>query len=194
LVVVTRPRRWKAGLWALALAAIACKPSTPQVEESGPTYDIEEESLKIDGRPMRFGAPVDEWKQVLGPSSRQVDRAGGVEIWDDLGIFLAMSWDYPQTDPHVAAVWWTFQPHTGDFWPKHPFSGTLKVDGMRMHSRTTEGELKRSWSADNKPYDRPSSACGYTVGYETTDGEHGKLLAVYMRSRCRVANRPPPGF
>jgi hypothetical protein len=195
LVVVTRHvKAWIARLSMIAMAIVdvACKASPP-IEHGGPTCEIEEDNLKINGAPMRFVTSVREWKQVLGPSSRQVDRAGGIEIWDDLGMFVAMSWDYPQTDPHVAAVWWTFEPHTGDFWPKHPFTGTLKVDGSNMHAGQTEADLKHSWPADNKPYDRPPPYCGYTVGYEAPE-ERGKVLAVYMRSRCPVENRPPPGF
>jgi hypothetical protein len=140
--------------------------------------------LTIDGVPMRFGAPLAEWKRVLGEPSRRLDRAGGVQVWDDAGLFVVMQAAFPESDPHVAAVWFAMAPREGDMWPARPFAGKLELDGRVLQRSTPARELPH-WYFRLKAYEHPvAEGCSYYVGYRNTRGDQPALEAVFVSSEC----------
>ncbi|MBW8888468.1 MAG: hypothetical protein JF616_11990 [Fibrobacteres bacterium] len=83
------------------------------------------DSLIVNGEGARLGGPLSEWTRRLGPPSRRIDRAGGMAVWDSLGIVATMRYPFPDSAPRVAALWFTFFRRDVDFWPAAPFRGSI---------------------------------------------------------------------
>lgn len=84
------------------------------------------DSLILNGESVRLGGPLSEWAERLGPPTRRLDRAGGMAVWDSLGIVATMRYPFPDSAPHVAALWFTFFRREVDFWPARPFRGAIE--------------------------------------------------------------------
>jgi len=187
----------RAGAIAVLLAA-ACRTSTSSSPEATPPPSLDVairgETLTIDGVALRFGAPFGEWKRALPGPFRGVDRAGGLEVWDEAGVFLVMATPFGAADPHVAGVWFALRPGAADGWPRQPFKGRLNVDGLEVTAATTGGTLQRNWPAEKMKYEHPERECSHVVGYRTRSEQDPLLAAVYMTSQCPDPRRPggPP--
>ncbi len=84
------------------------------------------DSLILNGESVRHGGPLSEWAKRLGPPTRRLDRAGGMAVWDSLGIVATMRYPFPDSAPHVAALWFTFFRRDVDFWPAQPYRGAIE--------------------------------------------------------------------
>jgi hypothetical protein len=142
------------GFIALALpsaGAAAPVPKAPEIRMLG-------DSLIVNGEGARLGGPLSEWTRRLGPPSRRIDRAGGMAVWDSLGIVASMRYPFPDSVPHVAALWFTFFRRDVDFWPALPFRGSIayrqsegtrgKSVNLALHhglTRKAMGGLGLSW-------------------------------------------------
>jgi hypothetical protein len=119
--------RLSALLLALAWTS-ACQASTDRklsAEPKAPEIRMLGDSLIINGEGTRLGGPLSEWARRLGPPSRRLDRAGGMAIWDSLGIVATMRYPFPDSAPRVAALWLVFFRRDVDFWPARPFRGAI---------------------------------------------------------------------
>jgi hypothetical protein len=106
---------------ALALPAGCCakpQPAPTDIRMIGDT-------LILNGEKTLLGGPLSEWTRRFGPPSRRLDRAGGMAVWDSLGIVATMRYPFPDSAPHVAALWFTFFHRDVDFWPARPFRGAI---------------------------------------------------------------------
>ncbi len=51
-----------------------------------PGFVVEQCVFTYQGKPLLFNQPVEEWVKVLGPYDRKVPFAGGIYVWDRLGM------------------------------------------------------------------------------------------------------------
>jgi hypothetical protein len=79
---------------------------------------VEGNTVIYKGARLVLGTKLEGWKRAFGEPSRYVDRAGGIYVWDDLGLAVSLRYPYPQDDPHVAALRIFFLPREVDFWPR----------------------------------------------------------------------------
>ncbi|WP_394821374.1 hypothetical protein [Pendulispora albinea] len=177
-------------------AFAACRSQNTALAESRLSVDIDKGMLTVNGARMQFDAPLDEWKRVLGPSSRFVDRAGGLEVWDDLGLFVGMSYSHPKSDPHVRMIWFALQPASADMFPRKPFEGSVRVNGVSFSKMSKEAELHAAMPPARSLYEEKigGSRCLHEVGYRLTEGTTPSLEAVFISGTCKSAaadsNRP----
>lgn len=111
---------------AAALIALAMTTACDAKAEHA-TSDIRMigDTLILNGEKILLGGPLSVWTKRFGPPSRRLDRAGGMAVWDSLGIVATMSYPFPDSAPHVAALWFTFFHRDVDFWPARPFRGAI---------------------------------------------------------------------
>lgn len=86
---------------------------------------IDENIVTYKGIRLMLGAKLGEWKRAFGEPSRYIDRAGGIYVWDDLGLAISLRLPFPHSDPHVAALRIFFAPRDVDFWPRSVYQGAV---------------------------------------------------------------------
>ena len=97
----------------------------PVLPADPPPLRIDENTVTYKGMRLTLGTKLDEWKRAFGEPSRYVDRAGGIYIWDDLGLAVSLRQPFPRSDPHVAALRIFFTPRDVDFWPRSVYRGSV---------------------------------------------------------------------
>jgi hypothetical protein len=138
----------------------------PRSVKHGATPEIilSRENIRFNGRPLRLGASIDEWYEILGRNHRDYPYFN-TSTWDDLGIILVMDSVDKKTviqisiyvnlepkDPYAGSV--THRPDgtpvkpTYDSKPKKPFSGYLELDGVGIDAKTKLWEIRKQVGAD----------------------------------------------
>jgi hypothetical protein len=124
-----RPRRQlfasPAVIAVVALGAVACGRHSAVVVATPEIRTLDGAVTFGDTPPLTLGSKLEAWTKVLGPPSRHVDRAGGIDVWDQRGLALFWCTRFGATDPHVAALWIFFESRDVDFWPRVPYRGRI---------------------------------------------------------------------
>jgi hypothetical protein len=103
-------------------------------------------SIQYNGHALSLPGSLKTWEQVLGTSSRKVEAADDVFVWDQLGIhafarapgnalrgfFVLLN---PRTTPDRPAP---------TYWPRSPFKGRLCVDGSDITPSSRLEDVNRS--------------------------------------------------
>jgi hypothetical protein len=123
------------------------------------------EEIRFNGRPLRLGATIDEWNEILGRNHRDDSGYSTTSTWDDLGIELLMDHRNKKTviqisiyvnlepkDLYAGLV--THEPDgtpvkpSYDSKPKKPFPGYLELDGVGIDAKTKLWEIRKQVGAD----------------------------------------------
>jgi len=119
-----------------------------------PEVIIKGGEISFEGRPLRIGGSLEEWKRVIGkaPRCHAEERQPTRCTWDELGIQAMTPWSNDTVvsemtihlnprpkDPYEGLV--THSPdgtprkRLPDFTPKKPFQGYLELDGFGIDSK-----------------------------------------------------------
>jgi hypothetical protein len=125
---------------------------------ASPEVVIQSSNIIFNGKPLKFGTHIDEWKKVLGGSPRTFQEYPTIFVWDDLGIQIvtaneqvtkvvqmAVYSNQKPKDPYagMVTVWPDGSPNipTPDFNPKHIFTGYFELDGAGIDDQTKVWEV-----------------------------------------------------
>jgi|GEM_PF-5935862 len=84
-----------------------------------------------DGSPLKIGEPLSKWFQTLGNPNRFVNRAGGMWVWDSLGLVVMGKYSDTGSTPisvrHAGCLWMLVQPMQDSSWPRKAFTSPLAM-------------------------------------------------------------------
>jgi hypothetical protein len=125
---------------------VGCSASQPPLPPPDPQHDIviEGASIEYNGKPLPIGGSEKEWLTVLGPPSREMTPADHFYIWDDLGLYVRNHFKFKNNIVEFGIIFKETPPSEDySFWPKHPFSGRLFMDGGVVTKDTSMNHMKK---------------------------------------------------
>jgi len=147
---------------AIATGAITTYPPPRRVKRyAKPEIIINGSNIFFDGKPLEFGRPLNEWKNILNRIPH-CDKTG-MEwcVWEDLGlevstrtksnfgvstvnIKLSISQDLVEETRASPPDGTTDNTSKADWLARHPFTGYLEIDGFGIDKETKFWELQSS--------------------------------------------------
>jgi hypothetical protein len=178
----------------------------PRVVQRGanPELIIHSSEISFNGKPLKLGAHIDEWKKVFGASPRSFPKHPTSYVWDDLGIEivteheqvtkvvqLTVYLNQKPKDPYAGMV--TVRPDGSpimplpDFNPKNMFRGYFELDGAGIDRQTKVWEVNALAKRRNKFYCMMSlNSCHaatednrYTLDFSTDNRKGEGLIYVF---------------
>lgn len=154
-----------------------------------PEIIVSDGEIKYNGEVLKIGHSLQDWKRVLGSSTRPAFH-GRVLIWDDIGIKVAL---YPSDETKVRTLIVDFsckeRMHGSDcarnggrghdYDPKNYFTGYLEVDGGAIDNESTVDDVDKLITGRGR-YGR---GCGteLCLGYAVGDGRFLSFVDVDSR-------------
>lgn len=112
-----------------AMSYLGCSPTSKVQADHVVAFQnqlkLHDDTLVLNGKPLILGASVKSWSNILGISPRYVDRAGGMWVWDSLGILVTAKHSDTGLTRHVASCWVLLRHRDVDFWPRQIYSGKI---------------------------------------------------------------------
>ncbi len=151
---------------AIATGAITTYPTPRRVKRNAkPEIIIKGSHIFFDGKPLEFGRPLEEWKNILNRRPR-CDKTG-IEwcVWEDLGLEVStraksnfgvstinIKISIPDDLLEETRISYpdgtTHNTPKADWLAHHPFTGYLEIDGFGIDKETKFWELQSS--VDNR--------------------------------------------
>ena len=111
-----------------------------------PVIAVSGADIKINGKTVWFGDTLDSWKRSLGGTPTCYDEGIVICVWHDNGLSLGTD-DKDKTRGTFMTINLTIEPaapgERSASWPKSPFRGTLKLDGIPINSATIFRDVLR---------------------------------------------------
>jgi hypothetical protein len=165
---------------------------------------IRSSEISFNGKPLKLGAHIDEWKKVFGASPRSFPKHPTSYVWDDIGIEIVTAHEQitkvvqltvylnpKPKDPYagMVTVWPDGSPNTPlpDFNPKNMFRGYFELDGAGIDRQTKVWEVNALAKRRNKFYCMMSlNSCHaatednrYTLDFSTDNKKGEGLIYVF---------------
>jgi hypothetical protein len=124
----------------------ACSVSQSPLPPTDSQYDIvvEGASIKYHGKSLPIGGLEKEWLAVLGPPSKDITPGDHFYVWDDLGLYVRNHFKFKNNIVEFGIVFDETSPSEDySFWPKHPFTGRLIIDGGLVSKDTPMDHIKK---------------------------------------------------
>ncbi|WP_394848615.1 hypothetical protein LZC95_14295 [Pendulispora brunnea] len=134
----------------LVTGGIFCN-KPPPIDSAQPSVIIDAGKITINGTQIVLDTPLTDWTRLLGPS-RHVERAGGTEVWDELGIFAVLG-SGPTEQRRVRSLALVLNTRAIDIRPRKSFRGKLVVNGFQLHRESSDSEVRRAWEPIPPPDD-----------------------------------------
>jgi len=128
-----------------------------------------DQKLMVNGNPVRLPWRLEEATHVLGEPERSLALANTLHVFDGKGIVLYE----PPKSGAVKTLSFHFQRDNFKFMPQKLFTGTLKVQGVRIDARATIAQLKSEIKARWVPFGSDAALArygGWSVAVGTADG------------------------
>jgi hypothetical protein len=122
---------------------IGCSVSRQPTQQSGHNLAIDGASIKYDGKILAIAEDVHVWFTILGQPSR-TDPEYHLYTWDDLRLYVRTHFKFTAQVEEFGIVFEEQAPSEYyTYWPKHPFTGRLAMDGGVVARGLPMGHVKK---------------------------------------------------
>jgi hypothetical protein len=118
-----------------------------------PVIAVSGSEIRINGTTVWLGDTLETWKRVIGGTPTCYDAGMIIScVWHSNGLTVGTD-HYDKTRATFMLINLTIEPPDGErapSWPKSPFRGTLKLDGVPIYPDTAFRDLRRQVPASRE--------------------------------------------